>query len=134
MYIVNMEVIIIADTYNKQGQGTNTLLSFYIGEISMKEKRIEKRNQILQKIVDRLQLDNQELKNENKQLQEQFEVEKNKCLEKEKQLDKCIEEYQKLIEENKKIKERNLAELNNLGRLKNKYNKKMNKIVKSIRF
>ena len=33
----------------------------------MNDRRIEKRIQILQKMVDRLQLDNQELKNENKE-------------------------------------------------------------------
>ena len=65
----------------------------------MKESR---KIQVLQKMVDRLQMDNQELKNENKQLQEKLEAEKNRCLEKEKQLDKCIEEYKKLTEENKK--------------------------------
>lgn len=96
----------------------------------MKDRRIEKRIQVLQKMVDRLQLDNQELKNENKQLQEQFEVEKNRCLEKENLLDKSILEYQKLIEENKRIKENNLKELSNLKRLKETYNKKMNKIIR----
>ncbi len=97
------------------------------------EKRNEKRIQVLQKMVDRLQLDNQELKNENKQLQEQLEVEKNRCLEKEKLLDKSITEYQKLIEENKKIKDSNLKELSNLKQLKEKYNKKMNKIIRKTR-
>lgn len=99
----------------------------------MKDRRIEKRIQILQKMIDRLQLDNQELKNENKQLQEQLDAEKNRCLEKEKQLDKCILEYQKLIEENKKIKDSNLKELSNLKQLKEKYNKKMNKIIRKTR-
>ena len=99
----------------------------------MKDRRSEKRIEVLQKMVDRLQLDNQGLRNENNQLQEQLEVEKNRCLEKEKQLDKCIEEYKKLIEENKKIKESNLKELSNLKHLKEKYNKKMNKIIRKTR-
>lgn len=99
----------------------------------MKDRKIEKRIQILLKMVDRLQLDNQELKNENKQLQEQLDAEKNRCLEKEKQLDKCILEYQKLIEKNKKIKDSNLKELSNLKQLKEKYNKKMNKIIRKTR-
>lgn len=96
----------------------------------MKENR---KIQVLQKMVDRLQLDNQELKNENKQLQEQFEVAKNRCFEKEKQLDKCIEEYQKLIKENRKIKEDNLIESYNLRRLKGKYEKKMNNIIRKTK-
>lgn len=96
----------------------------------MKENR---KIQILQKMVDRLQLDNQGLENENNQLQEQLEIEKNRCLEKEKQLDRCIEEYKKLIQENKKIKESNSKELFNLRQLKEKYNKKMNKIIRKTR-
>ena len=96
----------------------------------MKESR---KIQVLQKMVDRLQMDNQELKNENKQLQEKLEGYKNICLEKEKQLDKCIEEYKKLTEENKKIKESNLKELSNLKQLKEKYNKKMNKIIRKTK-
>lgn len=99
----------------------------------MKNRRIEKRIKVLQKMVDRLQLDNQSLKNENNQLQEQLDVEKNRCLEKEKQLDKCIEEYKKLIEENKKIRNDNFKELSNLKQLKEKYNKKMNKIIRQTR-
>ena len=89
-----------------------------------------KKNKVLQKMIDRLQLDNQSLRNENKQLHEQLEVERNRCLEKEKQLDKCIEEYQKLIQENKKIKDNNLKELSNLRQLKERYNKKMDKIIR----
>lgn len=99
----------------------------------MKDRRIEKRIQVLQKMIDRLQLDNQELKNENKQLQEQLDVEKNKYLEKENLLDKSILEYQKLIEENKKIKESSLKELSILKRLKGKYNKKMDRIIRKTR-
>lgn len=96
----------------------------------MKESR---KIQVLHKMIDRLQLDNQELKNENKQLQEQLEIERKRCLEKEELLDKCIEEYQKLIEENKKIKEGNLKELSNLKHLKDKYTKKMNNIIRKTR-
>ena len=96
----------------------------------MKESR---KIQVLQKMIDRLQLDNQELKNENKQLQEQLDVEKNRYLEKENLLDKSIKEYQKLIEENKKIKESSLKELSTLKKLKNKYDKKMDKIIRITR-
>lgn len=96
----------------------------------MKESR---KIQLLQKIVDRLQLDNQQLKNENKQLQEQIKVEKDRCIKKQKLLDSAIVEYQKLIEENKKIKDDNIKELANLRQLKEKYNKKMNKIIRKTK-
>lgn len=96
----------------------------------MKESR---KIQLLQKIVDRLQLDNQQLKNENKQLQEQIKVEKDRYTKKQKLLDNAIVEYQKLIEENKKIKDENIKELTNLKQLKEKYNKKMNKIIRKTR-
>lgn len=99
----------------------------------MKDRRIEKKFKYYKKMIDRLQLDNQELKNENKKLQEQLEVEKNKYLEKENLLDKSILEYKKLVEENKKIKENNLKELSNLKQLKEKYNKKMNNIIRKTR-
>lgn len=96
----------------------------------MKESR---KIQVLQKMVDRLQLNNQELKNENNQLREQLEAERDRCIEKEKQLDTCIVEYKKLIQENKKIKNGNLRELSNLRQLKEKYNKKMNKIIRKTK-
>ena len=96
----------------------------------MKESR---KIQVLQKMVDRLQLDNQELKNENKEFQKQLEVEKNRYLEKEKLLDNSILEYQKLIEENKKIKDNNLKELSKLKQLKEKYDKKINKVIRKTR-
>lgn len=95
----------------------------------MKESR---KIQILQKMIDRLQLDNQELKNENKQLQEQIEAARNRYAEKQDLLDNTIMEYQKLIEENKKIREHNIREFNNLKQLKEKYNTKLNKIIRSI--
>lgn len=96
----------------------------------MKESR---KIQLLQKIVDRLQLDNQQLKNENKQLQEQIKVERDRYTKKQKLLDNAIAEYQKLIEENKKIKDDNIKELTNLKQLKEKYNKKMNKIIRETK-
>lgn len=96
----------------------------------MKESR---KIQLLQKIVDRLQIDNKQLKNENKQLQEQIKVEKDRCAKKQKLLDSAIVEYQKLIEENKKIKDDNIKELANLRQLKEKYNKKMNKIIRKTK-
>lgn len=106
----------------------------------MKEGRAEKRIAVLQKIVDRLQIEKQQLINENKQLQEQLDAEKNKQKENqekqihlEAELQKCINEYNKLIEENKKIKEKNITELNNLKQLRKKYNKKMSAFIKSIK-
>ena len=95
--------------------------------------RESKKIAVLQKMIDRLQLDNHQLENENKQLREQLEVDRDKCKEKENQLGICIEEYQKLIKENKSIRDENIAELNNLKQLKRKYNKKMNKVIKSTK-
>ncbi len=106
-------------------------------EICMREKR---RIKTLQKIVERLQMEKQQLLAENKKLQEDldFEItkqEKNQETQKrlEAELNECIHKYEKLIEDTQKLKAKYKKESHNFKKLRMEYSKKINKVIKSIK-
>lgn len=106
-------------------------------EICMREER---RIRTLQKIVERLKVENQQLLTENKRIKEDLIFERNKKKEiednqsiLEAELHECISEYQKLIEDTQKLKTKYKKEYENLKGFKFEYKKKMNKIIKSIK-
>ncbi len=103
----------------------------------MREKR---RIKTLQKIVERLQMEKQQLLAENKKLQEDldFEItkqEKNQETQKrlEAELNECIHKYEKLIEDTQKLKAKYKKESHNFKKLRMEYSKKINKVIKSIK-
>ena len=106
-------------------------------DVYMKEK---KRIKILQRIVEQLQIEKQQLLNENRKLQDEIALEKNKQKEgqeNQKQLEvnlqRYIDEYLQLISDARLIKSKYETETDKLRKIKNKYNKKMKATIKSIK-
>lgn len=88
--------------------------------------REKKRIKNLQTIVERL-------KTENKTMKEALDFQKKNQAFLEKELQECIDEYKKLIEDTQKVKAKYKEKSDDFKKLKIEYKKKMNKIIKSIK-
>ena len=88
--------------------------------------REKKRIKNLQTIVERLRM-------ENKTMKEALDFQKKKQALLEKELQECIDEYKKLIEDTQKVKAKYKEKSDDFKKLKIEYKKKMNMVIKSIK-